>query len=1122
MEKILFNRGWEFCLCEPGAEPGDFRPVGIPHDWLIYDSKNLYKDGDGRYRKTVICEDADKNYSLRFEGVYQDCTIYLNGSEIFNWKYGYTTFDAPLSGIKPGENTVEVLVRFRHPNSRWYSGAGIYRNVWLIIKEASEILPDGVYVTPKKTSDGFITEIDTEVKVLGEAALEHILYHGGEEIFDTEIQFVGSGTAEIISDTLPEFCPVTWSPETPELYKLVTRLNVPGSDGVWYAADEVVQNIGYKTLEFTPDKGMLLNGMPYKLNGSCIHHDCGALGSAVNKTAIKRQFGILKEMGVNALRTSHNPPATEFLDLCDEMGFLVVNECFDMWERPKNAFDYHRFFPEWHERDVRSWVRRDRSRACMLMWSIGNEISDTNFLPRGAELTRELKELVRLHDYKKMYPVTLGSNTMHSDGGQECAKYLDVVGYNYGEKLYDEHHEKYPDRIIYGSETSSTYQSRGVYHFPASTVTSTYDDEQCSSLLNCATSYGAINSEWNITIDRSKKFSLGQFTWTALDYIGEPTPFHTKNSHFGHVDTAGFKKDTYYAYKAEWNLKGEPFVHLYPHWDWNEGQLIDLFIFSNCYESELWVNGECMGRHRHDHEGFGRLSGRWRVPYHPGEITAIGYDENGNKVAEMTRRSFSDPVEIALKPDKTALYADGEDLIYVEIGMLDKDGNPVENARNRVEVSVFGAGRLVGLDNGDSTDYDQYKGDSRRMFNGKLLAIVAARDFPGKITLTAKSLGMPDKTIDLEALPHEGYIACCDEENYHVDAPKEIPVRKIELRVMSQSLTPECRETTAEAKLYPENTTFTLDDVLFKAASDSGVATNLAKVEFSGGKAKITAVGDGDYRLRAYCKNGTPFDAIISETEMKNEGFGPAGFDPYSGLVSASLCSPYGEPLQVVMQGGLQTYKDRETLIRFDGVDFGKFGADELTVGIFSYSCEPIPFELKDGSGEVLGQFTYQAESRWNTYKYNSFRLETPIRGVHDIVFSFKESLRFEGFEFKKRPCIGTLIPASSRDRVFGDRFREDGGSILDIGNNVTVIFEDIPLESDAEFIEIKGRTKNPSESIRLIISENGEQTVKTVEFDGGENHSQKYSIPVKKGSVGLTLLYLPGCDFDLDGVAFL
>ena len=1119
MKRILLNRGWLFCLCPPDSEPKSFSPVDIPHDWLIYDSKNLYKDGDGRYRRTINVPKGEKgHYTLRFEGVYQDCDVFLNGKKIFEWKYGYTTFDVPLEGIKSGENLIEVLVRHRSPNSRWYSGAGIYRNVWLTVKGDSEILPDGVYVAPKRLDDGsFAIEIDTEVKGIGSAVIRQTVTDpDGAVMTSAETETPLGAETATVSQTLPPFKAKLWSPESPNLYVLKTELVQNGE-----TVDEVVQNIGCKTLEFFAEKGLFLNGEHYKLLGTCIHHDMGALGSATNKAALRRQFTILKEMGVNALRTSHNPPSVEFMNLADEMGFLVLSECFDMWEQRKTTYDYARFFPEWHARDVKSWVRRDRSRASLFMWSIGNEIGET-YSPRGVELSKELKALVRLYDYKNMYPVTLGSNSMHSPGGQESAKVLDVVGYNYLERIYDEHHAKYPDWIIYGSETSSTYQSRGVYHFPASMTTSTFDDEQCSSLLNCATSYGAINSEYNITIDRAKEYSLGQFIWTALDYIGEPTPYPTKNSHFGHADTAGFPKDTFYAYKAEWNKSCEPFVYLYPYWDFNEGQLIDLFIFSNCFESELWVNGECLGRHKHDHTGFGKLSGRWQVPYRKGEIKAVGYNEKGEKVAEMIRRSFGDAAKISLKPDKTELLADGSDLIFVEIGTLDKDGNPVENDRSRVNVSVSGAGRLVGLDNGDSTDYDQYKGTSRRLFNGKLLAIIAAKDYAGEINVCVSSRGLPDEKLTLKALPYDGEPACCTAENTPSEPSGEIPVRKIELKVSSQVLSPDCPTVAAEARLLPENTTFAPSDIMFKVTNDAGVVTNLAKVEYKDGRATVRAVGDGKYRLRAYCKNGTPFDAIISEIEFENKGFGKAGFDPYGGIVSASLYTESGEPLQVVMEGGLQT-AHIGSRICFEGVDFGKIGSDELTVGIFSYSSEPIPFELCDGEGNVLEHLVYQARSIWNTYSYNTFKLSRRYKGVMNISFKFGESLRFEGFKFAPTPVLGTAIPASDRDSVFGDDFTENGGAIEHIGNNVTVVFGGLKPEAHAKKLEITGRTRNASESIRIIAGCGGEERLYTMSFPHTEEYSaQSFDVDIPAEAVDITLLFLPGCDFDLGSIRLL
>ncbi len=579
-----------------------------------------------------------------------------------------------------------------------------------------------------------------------------------------------------------------WDVDDPYCYTLVTAI----LDGNGETLDERTERIGFKTMRWSADDGFHLNGRRLKLYGVCMHHDLGALGSAVNKEATRRQLISLKEMGVNAIRTSHNPPSVELMDLADEMGILIDSEAFDMWEMRKTEYDYARFFPEWYERDVASWVRRDRNHPSLIMWSIGNEIYDTHAGPRGVEVTKMLRDSVYKHDYKRMYPVTIGSNYMQWEGAQNCANVTDVNGYNYAERLYHEHHAKNPSWKIYGSETASTIQSRGIYHFPAAKMTSTHDDHQCSALCNCATGWGSIDCEYNITRDRNCDFSAGQFIWTGWDYIGEPTPYWTKNSYFGHSDTAGFPKDSYYAYKAEWAGKSaEPFVHLFPNWDFNEGQLIDIMTFSNCHQSELIVNGESLGRYTHNHIDGDRFAGRWQVPYHKGYITAIGYDEEGNKVCEMTRRTPEDAANIILKPNKTVMRADGEDMIFVEISTCDANGNPVDNDRSRVEINVSGAGRLEGTDNGHSTDYDQYKGNCRKLFAGKLLAMIGSKREAGEVTVTVTSNGLPTATLSLVAEECEAAAEyCCSDVNYTVENDGKIPVRKIELTLSHTHITP--------------------------------------------------------------------------------------------------------------------------------------------------------------------------------------------------------------------------------------------------------------------------------------------------------------------------------------------
>jgi len=546
--------------------------------------------------------------------------------------------------------------------------------------------------------------------------------------------------------------PKLWSIECPNLYTLRTQLIVEGKH-----LEEETQRFGFRTTRFDPKQGFFLNDQHVKLQGVNEHHDLGALGAAVNRTALRRKLNLLKEMGVNAIRTSHNMPAVELMELADEMGILIDSEAFDMWELKKTEYDYSRFFPEWCSRDVASWIRRDRNHPSIILWSIGNEIYDTHAGERGIEITRMLKELVLRHDPKRNGYVTIGSNYMSGENAQKCAQELDAAGYNYAENLYDSHHEKYPHWCIYGSETASTIQSRGIYHFPASKLIVTYEDEQCSSLDNCTVSWGARNGQKNITDDRDAEYSLGQFIWTGFDYIGEPTPYTTKNSYFGAIDTAGFPKDQFYLYQAEWtDYRVKPMVHILPYWDFNEGQLIDIKIYSNAPRVELFYNDTSMGCYEIDHKRGKQLAGVWQLPYQKGTIKAVAYDELGNVIATDHKSSYSDPARIVLTPDKTRLRADGRDLVFIEIAMEDDKGNPVDNANNRVNVEVSGAGRLLGLDNGDSTDYDQYKGTSRRLFSGKLLAIVAAKLEAGEIMVQVTSEGLPAKQLSLTAFPCAG------------------------------------------------------------------------------------------------------------------------------------------------------------------------------------------------------------------------------------------------------------------------------------------------------------------------------------------------------------------------------
>ena len=467
------------------------------------------------------------------------------------------------------------------------------------------------------------------------------------------------------------------------------------------------------------------------------------------------------------------------MELSDELGMLIVSEAFDMWERKKTTYDYARFFPQWASHDVASWVRRDRNHPSLIMWSIGNEIYDTHADERGQVITRELMEMVLEHDFLGNAAITIGSNYMPWENARKCADIVKLAGYNYAEKYYDKHHLEHPDWIIYGSETSSTVQSRGIYHFPLSQSVLSDDDEQCSSLGNSSTSWGAKSTEKCIIDDRNASYSPGQFIWSGFDYIGEPTPYHTKNSYFGQLDTAGFKKDSFYIYQAEWtSYVDAPMVHIFPYWDFSDGQLIDVRVCSNAPFIELFFNNISQGKFHIDHENGDQLLGEWQLSYKEGTLRAVAYDENGFILAEDVKSSFKDAKTLVLTPDKYTISADGKELVFVEISAIDKDGIPVENANNRVTISINGPGCLIGLDNGDSTDYDQYKGTDRRMFSGKLLAVIAATFEEGDIIIKAESESLKTAVLTLKATAANIVPGTGAPINCPISKPqKEIPIR---------------------------------------------------------------------------------------------------------------------------------------------------------------------------------------------------------------------------------------------------------------------------------------------------------------------------------------------------------
>lgn len=1244
--KRLFNGGWSFWCGEPdldvseaGKHLTEFQKVDLPHDWLIADAKNLYRDGCGFYRKIFSMQPKEnKRYSLIFEGVYMDTTIWVNEQQAGEWKYGYSTFEIDLTPfVKAGENEILVSVNFRSPNSRWYSGAGIYRDVWFKETTKTYIRENGVYIHTEACGEkegkepDFLLYADTEI--VGDAwdEVRHTLYHKREVEPEIELPLelllgdqvelveeaslmtekVGEASCaeedanvsekeascasavEAYADSerenlcVPEIIasyntnkntaiyrvksPRCWDVEHPHLYILKTELWKDGE-----IIQEEYSQIGFRSIAFDPEQGFLLNGRKVKLNGVCEHHDLGALGAAFHRTAMARKLRILKEMGVNALRGTHNMTAPAVVELADQMGILMISEAFDMWERSKTTYDYARFFKEWSERDVESWVMRDRNHPCIIMFSIGNEIYDTHVDAHGREITVRLRDLVKKYDYRRNAGITIGSNYMPWENARLCADEVKLAGYNYGEKYYEVHHKAHPDWVIYGSETSSIVQSRGIYHFPLRASILTEDDEQCSSLGNSPTSWGAKSMERCVCEDRDMDFSMGQFLWTGFDYIGEPTPYHTKNSYFGQVDTAGFPKDAYYVWQSAWtDYRKAPMIHIFPYWDFNEGQSIDIRVCSNAPFVELFCNGKSCGRQQLTHEkGSGHhIIADYSLPYEKGVLYAVAYDEEGNETARETKASFGNSAEIVLRASGRAAVANGRDLFFVEIGTWDEKGNPVENAVDRVTVQVEGAGHLVGLDNGDSTDEDSYKGNSRQLFSGKLLAIIETGTIPGAVRISVSGKGLKSAELVCEAVEidqmltfmkgekaqriyHNFWQDLCEEtyaprpteliedheerqrerqEDEQKQSQKEkleekqeeIPVRKITLcSPMGQKLSKEQPYLTVEAEIEPKKATDR--QLMFRVVDEHGVDSNLVKLLVQGHTAQLHAMGDGSFYLRCMSRSGTDRIRVISQLEFTVEGMGQAYRNPYE-LISGSLYTSYQGEVSNGNERGVATARDGETVVTFGNIDFGPVGSDEITLSVFALTSEEYPIRIYEGvPGEegcqLLADVVYQKPSIWNTYQEETYSLAKRVTGINTISVAVHQKIHLKGFVFKKLQKAWLSLNAAEADSVYGDTFTKEERAITGIGNNVTITYTEMDFgEEGTAGIRICGRAPESSNSLHIRFLQGEEESKQLVEFPMcGEYTEKEFSLTPVKGKWDVSFVFLPGSCFDLQSVQFL
>jgi len=1129
MEKQLFNDHWQFAWKENGQEKpneAQWKAVEIPHDWLIWNTKNLYQSGDGWYRKFFTATDvsfgADKRMYLRFDGVYMDTTVFLNGQEVYSWKYGYSTFTFDCTDfLKEGENELCVLVSHRAPNSRWYSGAGIYRNVWALVCPIVHIVPDSVYISPIR-----INGTKWNVRVQSEQNTKQDGFSVEHCVIDADGKQVAAaleGQDLMVSD------PLLWDLDAPNLYQLKSTL---------YQGEKPVQVVestfGFREIDFQPETGFYLNGKNVKMQGACQHHDLGSLGAAINEDALRRQLILLKKMGVNAIRTSHNMPAPEFMKLTDEMGILVCSEAFDMWQRSKTQYDYSRFFDDWAQRDVESWVKRDRNHPSLIMWSIGNEIYDTHADEKGQEITALLSEYVLQYDPYENARVTIGSNYMAWENARKCADIVKLAGYNYGEKLYEEQHAAHPDWLIYGSETGSVVQSRGIYHFPLRQSLLADDDEQCSSLGNSATSWGAKSTEACVFSDYNAPFSAGQFIWTGTDYIGEPTPYHTRNSYFGQIDTAGFEKDAFYIYQAGWtDYKDAPMVHVFPYWDFSKGQRVDVRVCSNAPAVELFYNGQSLGKKEIGLQK-GALIADYQLIYEKGEIKAVAYDEKGNIIAEDIRKSFGNAVRLKLEADTNKLKADGKSLSFIAISAVDENNQPVENANNRVSVTVSGAGGLVGIDNGDSTDVDEYKGTSKRLFSGKLVAIVSSVFEEGDILVTVSSPGLPDEKISLSAKGKEivkGQALTrmfCEPCEGIVE--NEIPVRKIELlNEGAFALGPDCKTAHIKAVRMPENATWT--DLEWEVTDAAGIPSLISSIKAKGDNTELTVFGDGEVWLRCMTRNGGEKVKIISQLCFSVSGLGVPFLNPY-GFISGGLYTDTNEELSNGNERGVATPRGVESYVAFRRVDFGSYGADTITLPLFSLTPEPFPLEIWEGipgeeKSEKLSTVTYTSGSKWNTYIPETYVLPRRLKGVCTVSFVLNQKVHIKGFSFEKPEKGFSKHLAAEHDALYGDSFTRRDMFVENIGNNVTLRFENMDFTSEVPSrIRICGRSPLENNSIHLRFhTAEGETLLPLIlEFSGAKEYTEReFDLSSIAPSVYATeFVFLPGSQFDFAWFTFL
>ncbi len=801
-----FEKGWKFTredqtdFSTVGFDDTEWESVVVPHDWAIYGPFDINNDrqnmaiaqdghtdaiehagrtgglpfiGVGWYRLEFDAPEfaAGKTATLVFDGAMSHARVWLNGQEVGYWPYGYNSFYLDVTPyLKAEGNTLAVRLENEVEASRWYPGAGLYRNVHLIVNEDAHVPVWGTQLTTPEVNKEYarvhlvtgltmpvgksITDyrIVTELKdaagnVVATAEKQGSRYDGGKAF-----------EQDFVIDR-----PSLWSPDSPTLYAAVSKIYEGNT-----LKDEYTTPFGVRSIEIIPGEGFFLNGEHTYFRGVCNHHDLGPLGGIANDAGIRRQIRILKDMGCNAIRTSHNMPAPELIRACDEMGMMVMAETFDEWKTPKMDNGYHKFFDEWAEKDLVNLLHQFRNNPSVVMWCIGNEVPDQGNY-NGAKISRFLQDICHREDPTR--PVTQGMDNPDAVVNNNMAATMDVAGFNYRPHKYQENYNKLPQEIILGSETASTVSSRGVYKFPVVRKSmQKYPDHQASS-------YDVEHCGWsNLPEDDfiqhdDLPYCIGEFVWTGFDYLGEPTPYYSDwpshSSLFGILDLAGLPKDRYYLYRSHWNKEAET-LHVLPHWNWEgrEGEVTPIFVYTNYPTAEVFINGKSQGKRTKDTSikvyntedtvGSTRFlrQQRYRLmwmdtKYEPGTVKVVAYDENGKAVAETEMHTAGKPHHIELVADRSQIKADGKDLSFITVKVVDKDGNLCPLADNEIKFKVKGKGFYRAGANGDPTSLESFQAPHMHVFNGMMTAIVSSTEEPGKITLEATGKGLKKGTIDI-------------------------------------------------------------------------------------------------------------------------------------------------------------------------------------------------------------------------------------------------------------------------------------------------------------------------------------------------------------------------------------